>query len=81
MTIKIHNNELWRYGTGYLAGYTEDKDLIRRIKRYKDKRNWRVIAEYFDTKNRGRLIGVQFRIPIEQRRPAERMFGVSVMNE
>ena len=32
------------------------------------------MAEY--TKN-GRVIGVQFKIPIEQRRSAERMFGVA----
>ncbi|WP_437184215.1 hypothetical protein [Weizmannia agrestimuris] len=61
-------NELRRLEPGWLAGYTEDRELIRRIKRYK--KDWRIMADYF--KN-GRLVGVQFKIPIEQRRSAERM--------
>lgn len=69
-------NELWKMEPGWLGGYTEDRDLIRRIKRYKS--DWQIMADYF--KN-GRLIGVQFRIPIEQRRPAERMFNVANFNE
>lgn len=69
------NNELWRIQTGYIAGYTEDKDLIRRIRRYKIKKNWRQTAEYFKG---GKRIGLQYSIPIEQRRAAERMFGVKL---
>lgn len=67
----MHNNELWKLQPGYLAGYTEDRDLIRRIKRYK--KDWYITADYF---RHGRLTAVQFRIPIEQRRPAERMLAV-----
>jgi hypothetical protein len=70
------SNEIWKLETGWLAGYTEDRDLIRRIKRYK--KDWTIMADYF--KN-GKLIGVQFRIPIEQRRSAERMFGVANFQE
>ncbi|MEH7237309.1 hypothetical protein [Bacillus sp. JJ1562] len=70
------NNSLWNLEKGWITGYTEDRDLIRRIKRYK--RDWEIMADYF--KN-NRLIGVQFRIPIEQRRPAERMFGVKTIGE
>lgn len=66
------SNQLWKLEKGWLAGYTEDRDLIRRIKRYKP--DWAIMADYF--KN-GRLIAVQFRIPIEQRRSAERMFNVA----
>jgi hypothetical protein len=69
-------NSLWKYETGWLCGYTEDRDLIRRVKRYK--KDWSIMADYF--KN-GRLIGVQFLIPIEQRRPAERMFAVEYIDE
>lgn len=65
-------NSLWKYETGWLCGYTEDRDLIRRIKRYK--KDWSIMADYF---RNGRLTGVQFKIPIEQRRSAERMFGVT----
>jgi hypothetical protein len=43
--------------------------LIRRIKRYK--KDWQIMAEYFKY---DRLVGVQFKIPIKQRRAAERMF-------
>ncbi|MEC0721765.1 hypothetical protein P8882_16080 [Bacillus haynesii] len=67
------NNELWKAGKGRLFGYTEDKELIRRVKRYK--KDWVFVADYF--KN-GRLVGVQFKIPIEKRRAAERMFDVRV---
>ncbi|WP_057766099.1 hypothetical protein [Cytobacillus praedii] len=70
------SNKLWKYDTGWLCGYTEDRDLIRRIKRYK--RDWSIMADYF---RNGRLTGVQFKIPIEQRRPAERMFNVANIEE
>jgi len=69
-------NKLWKYDIGWLCGYTEDKDLIRRIKRYK--KDWSIMADYF---RNGRLIGVQFKIPIEQRRSALRMFCVAEKEE
>jgi hypothetical protein len=69
-------NKIWKLEPGWLCGYTEDRDLIRRIKRYKS--DWLIMVDYF--KN-GCLIGVQFRIPIEQRRPAERMFNVEENQE
>ncbi|GER71322.1 hypothetical protein BpJC7_26250 [Weizmannia acidilactici] len=65
-------NDLWRLEPGWLAGYTEDRELIRRIKRYK--KDWRIMADYFKY---DRLVGVQFKIPIEQRRSAKRMFGIA----
>ncbi|WP_339216715.1 hypothetical protein [Ornithinibacillus sp. FSL M8-0202] len=65
------SNEIWKQEKGWLAGYTEDRDLIRRIKRYK--KDWAIQADYF---KHGKLKAVQFRIPIIQRRSAERMFGV-----
>lgn len=70
------DNTVWKLETGWLAGYTQDRDLIRRIKRYK--KDWLIMADYFKD---DRLIGVQFRIPIEQRRSAERMFGVVTENQ
>lgn len=77
MSESNNNNELWRLETGFIAGYTEDKDLIKRIRRYKTKKDWYVMAEYY--KN-GKRFGIQFKIPIEQRRPAERMFQVKLEN-
>ena len=75
------NNEIWHSGTGFIAAYTEDKDLMRRIKRYKTKNDWTITGEYFDTKTRGKLLGVHYRIPIEQRRQAMRMFAVTEIKE
>jgi hypothetical protein len=66
-------NALWKLEVGYIGGYTEDRDLIRRIKR--SKKQWLIMADYF---KRGRLVAEQFKIPINQRRPAERMFGTKV---
>ena len=63
--------------TGYIAGYTENKDLINRIKRYKTKKGWIVLAEYYKHNKR---IAVQYKIPIEQRRSAERMFQTKLKN-
>ncbi|XBP67761.1 hypothetical protein AAHB36_06125 [Bacillus velezensis] len=54
-------NELWKLDKGWIAGYMEDKDLIRRVKRHK--KDWKIIADYIKY---GRLIGVHFKIPIEQ---------------
>lgn len=68
-----NKNELWKLQPGWLAGYTQDRDLMRRIKRYK--KDWRIMGEYF--KN-GRLIGLQYKIPAKQRRSAERMFNCKV---
>lgn len=63
------SNRVWKYDKGWLCAYTEDRELIRRVKRYK--KDWSIMADYF----RGnRLIGVQFKVPTEQRRAAERMF-------
>ncbi|MFE6373288.1 hypothetical protein [Bacillus subtilis] len=68
-------NELWKAGKGWMFGYTEEKELIRRVKRYK--KDWIIVADYL--KN-DRLIGVHFKIPIEQRRAAERMFATRLSN-
>ncbi|MBM7598024.1 hypothetical protein JOC34_000381 [Virgibacillus halotolerans] len=68
-------NELWRIQPGFIAGYTEDADLIQRIRRYKFKNDWQIMAEYSKQNKRK---AVQFKIPIEQRRQAERMFGIKL---
>ncbi|CDQ39069.1 hypothetical protein [Virgibacillus salexigens] len=66
-------NELWKLESGWIAAYTEDRDVIRNIKR--SNKNWRIMCDYF---HRGKLIGVQFKIPMEDRRQAERRFGVKL---
>lgn len=72
------SNELWYFQRGQIAGYTENRSLMRRIARYKYKKGWQVMAEYYDSHNDGKLKALQYRIPIEQRRAAERMFEVKM---
>ncbi|WP_420842571.1 hypothetical protein [Fervidibacillus halotolerans] len=67
--MTIERNELWKLEPGWIAGYTEDRELIRRIKRYKT--DWQIIAEYYRF---NKLVAVQYKIPAEQRKSAERMF-------
>jgi len=66
-------NELWKLEPGWLAGYTEDRELIRRIKR--SKKRWEIMAEYYRF---GKLTAIQYRIPSADRRMAERQFGVKI---
>ncbi len=33
--LRMERNELWKLRKGWIAGYTEDRELIRRMKRYK----------------------------------------------
>ena len=65
------NNHIWQLETGYLAAITSDKELIRRINRYYNKK-FRVMAEYYDN---GKLAAVQYKIPARYKRTAERLFG------
>jgi hypothetical protein len=66
-------NSLWKLEPGWLCGYTEDRELIREIKR--NRKKWAIMADYF----RGnRLIGVQVKIPAKHRQAAERVFKVTV---
>jgi hypothetical protein len=66
-------NSLWKLEPGWLGGYTENRELIRTIKR--NRKKWAIMADYF----RGnRLIGVQFKIPAEHRKAAEQVFEVTV---
>ncbi|MGG3622846.1 hypothetical protein ABES25_04695 [Bacillus gobiensis] len=67
------NNELWKLQPGWIAGYTEDGQLIKNIKR--SNKNWIITADYFSN---GKRIGVHLKIPVEDRRQAERRFGVKV---
>lgn len=67
------NNEMWKLEPGYIAAYTEDKELIKKIKRNKSSRNWEIMAEYFKG---GKMtpFAVQYKIPAEQKAYTKRMF-------
>jgi hypothetical protein len=70
------NNEIWRLDSDWLAGYTEDREVIRKIKRsYKD---FEIMADYFKG---NRLIGVQFRIPSHRKRAAYHVFKCTLNGE
>lgn len=71
------DNALWRYNSDYYFGYTEDLDIMRRIKRYYD--DFVPVAEY--TNADGTLIGRQYRIPALRKRSARRLFGGTVTAE
>ncbi|WP_018130220.1 hypothetical protein [Effusibacillus pohliae] len=63
-------NELWRLNANELAAYTEDHELMRRIRRsYPD---FRILAEYYRS---GRLFAVVYVIPNEKKRAARRLFA------
>lgn len=66
-------NELWRLNPKQLAGYTEDKALMHRIKRYYP--TFTIYAEYY---KKGELIAVVYAIPNEKKRSARHLFRVYV---
>ncbi|MCM3668011.1 hypothetical protein M3181_03215 [Mesobacillus maritimus] len=65
--------ELWKLEKGWLAAYTEDKTTIKSIQRYKP--HWTIMAEYTDS---GQLKALQYKIPMSERRQAERMFNTKL---
>jgi hypothetical protein len=68
-------NEIWRIDSDNLAAYTEDKAVMRKIRRsYRD--TFTVMATY---QKAGQLIGVQYRIPSDKKRTIRRMLGVDVV--
>lgn len=64
-------SSMWKYNADYYFGYTEDADIMRRIRRYYD--DFVLVAEY--TNEEGKLTGRQYRIPIVRKRAARRLFG------
>lgn len=74
------NNELWTIQTGFIAGYTEDKELMRRIRRNKTTQHWSIMAEYHDLKSpKNKMFARQYMIPRMDRRHAERMLNVKLV--
>lgn len=66
-------NKLWRLDSDSLAAYTEDRDVMRKIRRsYKD---FTVMAEYY---RNGKLVALQYRVPSGRVRPIRRLLGVNV---
>lgn len=67
------SNEIWKLQKGYIAAYTEDLKVMKSIRRYYH--DFRVMADYSKD---GRILGLQYRIPMVRRRVAERLFNVKI---
>ncbi|HZG87299.1 hypothetical protein [Paenibacillus sp.] len=66
-------NRLWRLNERELAAYTEDFDIIRKIRRsYPD---FAVMAEYSKA---GEVFALQYRVPATRKRSARHLLGVDV---
>ncbi|MGD7021510.1 hypothetical protein ACQCVK_02895 [Rossellomorea vietnamensis] len=63
------NNEVWTIDSEYLAAYTEDRDIIRKIRRSYPM--FDIMATY---QTEGRVIAVQYKIPKAKKRAAYRLF-------
>ncbi|GIM46839.1 hypothetical protein DNHGIG_23880 [Collibacillus ludicampi] len=65
-------NEIWRLNSDYLAAYTEDPDVWRKIKR---SYGFKVMAEYY---RNGKLFAMQYVVPNEKKRSIRHLLGVNV---
>jgi hypothetical protein len=66
-------SRLWRVSSSYLMAYTEDREVMRKVRRsYPD---FVIVAEYFRV---GKLIGMQYRVPSDRKRSARHLLGVNV---
>ena len=67
-------NAIWRLDAESLAAYTEDRDVMAKIRRsYPD---FTVMAQYYRD---GKLVALQYRIPTKRKRSARRLLGVDVV--
>ncbi|WJH30473.1 hypothetical protein N6H13_07460 [Paenibacillus sp. CC-CFT742] len=65
------SNAIWRLNADNLAAYTEDPEVIAKIRRsYPD---FIVMATY---QRNGHLTGMQYRVPAARKRVAKRLFNV-----
>lgn len=70
----MSNNALWRLDADNLAAYTEDREVMRKIRRnYPD---FTVMATYHKG---GELVALQYRVPSDRKRSARHLLGVSVV--
>lgn len=64
--------ETWKLNNEYYCIYTENKDIMRRIKRYYH--DFELMAEY---QKRNKIIGKQYKVPINRKRVILRLEKVS----
>ncbi|MEC0253619.1 hypothetical protein [Paenibacillus lautus] len=71
----MNNNALWRLDTDNLAAYTEDREVMRKIRRsYPD---FVPMATY---EKDGVIFGRQYRVPSARKRSARHLLGVNVQS-
>jgi hypothetical protein len=63
--------EVWKMDNEYYCLYTENRDIMKRIKRYYH--DFDIMAEYFMY---DRLVGIQYKVPIKRKRSAFRLAKV-----
>ncbi|MBE2931310.1 hypothetical protein HPJ92_01890 [Anoxybacillus flavithermus] len=66
--------EVWKLDNKHYCLYTENtenKDIMRRIKRYY--KDFDIMAEYFKF---DKLVGIQYKVPIKRKRSAFRLAKV-----
>lgn len=69
----MNNNALWRLDADNLAAYTEDAEVMRKIRRsYPD---FTLAATY---EKDGVIFGRQYRVPSSRKRSARHLLGVNV---
>lgn len=67
------SNAIWRLNTELLAAYTEDSEVIAKIRRsYPD---FIIMATY---ERNGLVTGVQYRVPDARKRSVRRLLDVNV---
>ncbi len=71
-----HNNEIWKYGDGQIAIYTENPAIWARIKRSYSHIT-QLMGEYWHKGNQ-RPHAMQYLAPIGKRRTFEKMLGVKM---
>ncbi|KAA8756534.1 hypothetical protein [Paenibacillus sp. UASWS1643] len=65
------SNSIWRLNTDTLAAYTEDPEVIAKVRRsYPD---FNEMATY---ERKGQVTGIQYRVPAARKRVAKRLFNV-----
>lgn len=68
-------SEVWKLNKEYYTLYTENKDVIRRIKRYY--KDFELMAEY---QKGDKIFARQYKVPIKRKRVAKRLDVLSVFD-
>lgn len=65
-------SEVWKLNNDYYVLYTENKDVMRRIKRYY--KDFELMAEY---QKENKITAKQYKVPIKRKRVAMRLANIA----